>query len=207
MASTIRMTSQERREAIIDAAVQIFAEKGFRGTTTRELAAAIGVSEPILYQHFQTKRDLYAAIIQTKAQAGEERIKARLGPYINDADGLAFFTALAHMIVEWYTEDPAYIRILLFSALENHELHDLFRECQCNSFLDQVTAYIKRRVEAGAFRPLDPGAIASAFVGMVAHYSQCRVISPRMVEDFPQEETISMFVSIFLEGIRNPTNN
>jgi AcrR family transcriptional regulator len=196
------MTSQERREAIIDAAVTIFAEKGFRGTTTRELAAAIGVSEPILYQHFNTKRDLYAAIIQTKAQAGEERIQSKLGPYFHGTDDQAFFTALAEMIVDWYTEDTAYVRILLFSALENHELHDLFRECQCNSFLYQVTDYIRRRVEAGAFRVLDAGAIAGAFAGMVAHYSQCRVISPRMVEDFPKEESIATFVSIFLEGIR-----
>jgi AcrR family transcriptional regulator len=201
------MTSQERREAIIDAAVKIFAEKGFRGTTTRELAAAIGVSEPILYQHFHTKRDLYAAIIQAKAQAGEERIKASLGPYFHGVDDHAFFTALAEMIVDWYTEDTAYVRILLYSALENHELHDLFRECQCNSFLDQVTDYIMRRVEEGAFRMLEPGAIAGAFVGMVAHYSQCRVISPRMVEAFSQKESISLFVGIFLEGIRNPENN
>jgi hypothetical protein len=70
-----------------------------------------------------------------------------------------------------------------------------------------VTDYIRRRVEEGAFRMLEPGAIAGAFVGMVAHYSQCRVISPRMVEAFSQKESISLFVGIFLEGIRNPENN
>ena len=204
MPPTARMTSQDRREAIIDAAVKLFAEKGFRGTTTRELASAVGVSEPVLYQHFETKRDLYRAIIQRKAQAGEERIKAKLGPYFEQADDIAFFTKLAEMIIEWHTEDPDYIRILLYSALEGHELSELFHECQCSSFLNQVTDYIRRRIDAGAFRAIDPGAIAGSFAGMVAHYSQNQVICPHAVADFPKDAVIPVFVSIFLEGVRRP---
>ena len=53
-----RLTSEERRASIVEAACKLFADKGFRGTTTRELAAAVGVSEPILYEHFKTTRDL-----------------------------------------------------------------------------------------------------------------------------------------------------
>jgi AcrR family transcriptional regulator len=196
------MTSQERREAIIDAAIKLFADKGFRGTTTRELAAAVRVSEPVLYQHFQTKRELYAAIIQRKAQASEQRMKEKLGPFFEAADDAAFFAKLAEMIIDWYEEDPAYIRILLFSALEGHELSDLFHECQCNSFLDRVTEYIRRRIEAGAFREVNPGAVAGAFAGMVAHYSQCRAITPNVVEAYPKEDVIPVFVQIFLNGIR-----
>ena len=65
-----RMSSEERRAAIIHAACRLFAEKGFRGTTTRELAAAVGVTEPVLYEHFRTKRDLYSAIIGEKSKDG-----------------------------------------------------------------------------------------------------------------------------------------
>ena len=65
-----RMSSEERRAAIVHAACRLFAERGFRGTTTRELAAAVGVTEPVLYEHFRTKRDLYSAIIGEKAKAG-----------------------------------------------------------------------------------------------------------------------------------------
>jgi AcrR family transcriptional regulator len=198
------MTSRDRREAIIDSAVKLFAEKGFRGTTTRELASAVGVSEPVLYQHFETKRDLYAAIIQRKAAAGEERIREKLGPYFDQPDDVAFFTKLAEMIIEWHTDDPAYIRILLFSALEGHELSELFHEFQCSSFLNQVTEYIHRRIEAGAFRRVDPGAIAGAFAGMVAHYSQNQVISPCAVAAYPAGKVIPVFVGIFLEGLRHP---
>ena len=59
------MTATERRAAIIQAAMKLFSERGFRGTTTREIASAVGVSEPVLYQHFPSKGDLYTAIIET----------------------------------------------------------------------------------------------------------------------------------------------
>ena len=74
--ATARLSSQARRAAILDAAVRLFSEKGFRGVTTRELAAAVGVSEPVLYQHFETKRDLYHAIIEERAVQGERALPA-----------------------------------------------------------------------------------------------------------------------------------
>src|SRR6185436_10078115 len=57
-----RMKCDERRAAILHAARKVFAEKGFDGTTTRELAAAAGVSEALLYKHFPSKESLYAAM-------------------------------------------------------------------------------------------------------------------------------------------------
>ena len=63
MANT-RLDSDDRRRAIVDAAVPLFARKGFAGTTTRELAAAAGVSEALLFRHFPSKQSLYREILQ-----------------------------------------------------------------------------------------------------------------------------------------------
>ncbi len=49
-----RLTGPQRRVAILNAAIDLFASRGFQGTTTREIAAAVGVTEPVLYQHFET---------------------------------------------------------------------------------------------------------------------------------------------------------
>src|SRR6185436_6737946 len=57
-----RMSAENRKEAIIQAALPLFARKGFAETTTRELARAAGVSEPLLYKHFPSKEALYAEI-------------------------------------------------------------------------------------------------------------------------------------------------
>jgi AcrR family transcriptional regulator len=63
-----RLSSEERRQAIVDAVKGVFAEKGFDGTTTRELANAAGVSEALLYKHFPSKESLYAAMLDACAK-------------------------------------------------------------------------------------------------------------------------------------------
>lgn len=54
-----RLAGTERRMQILDTACRIFAYKGLHGTTTKEIAKAAGISEPILYQHFKNKEDIY----------------------------------------------------------------------------------------------------------------------------------------------------
>jgi AcrR family transcriptional regulator len=62
MRPTAKLSGEERRAAIIKAVRQVFAEKGFDGTTTRELAEAAGVSEALLFRHFPSKAALFAAM-------------------------------------------------------------------------------------------------------------------------------------------------
>jgi AcrR family transcriptional regulator len=58
-----RLPAAERRQALVDTALRVFAEHSYGGTTTAEIAREAGVSEPILYRHFSSKRDLYLACI------------------------------------------------------------------------------------------------------------------------------------------------
>src|SRR5580700_7448981 len=59
-----RLDSDERRKAIVAAAVPLFARRGFAGTTTRELAEAASISEALLYKHFPSKKLLYGEILR-----------------------------------------------------------------------------------------------------------------------------------------------
>jgi AcrR family transcriptional regulator len=59
----VRMPAAERRQALIDTAIRVFSDGSYRGTTTAEIARAAGISEPILYRHFASKRDLYLAAL------------------------------------------------------------------------------------------------------------------------------------------------
>jgi AcrR family transcriptional regulator len=62
MSPQTRIPAHQRRTAIVEAAIPLFAQKGFEGVRTRELAEAAGVSEALLYKHFSSKEDLYAEI-------------------------------------------------------------------------------------------------------------------------------------------------
>ncbi|MFY9577871.1 MAG: TetR/AcrR family transcriptional regulator [Gaiellaceae bacterium] len=59
----LRLPAAERRQALVETALRVFSEGSYRGATTAEIARAAGVSEPILYRHFASKRDLYFACI------------------------------------------------------------------------------------------------------------------------------------------------
>ncbi len=59
-----RMAAADRRRNLIETAIRLFTEGSYHGTTTAEIARAAGVSEPILYRHFASKRDLYLAALE-----------------------------------------------------------------------------------------------------------------------------------------------
>ncbi|MCG8401588.1 MAG: TetR/AcrR family transcriptional regulator, partial [Firmicutes bacterium] len=60
----VRLSGEERRSQIIDAALRIFAERGFSGSRIKEIAELAGISETLIYQHFDTKEELYRAALQ-----------------------------------------------------------------------------------------------------------------------------------------------
>ena len=63
MTTAVRMPAAERRQALIDTAIRVFSDGSYHGTTTAEIARAAGISEPILYRHFASKRELYLAAL------------------------------------------------------------------------------------------------------------------------------------------------
>src|SRR5271169_4739760 len=79
MKAVAKLSSEARRSAIIQAVRRVFAEKGFHGTTTRELARAAGVSEALLFRHFPNKEALFTAMLMaccTEQDIGRfERLK------------------------------------------------------------------------------------------------------------------------------------
>ena len=74
---TVRLSAPARREQILDVAVRVFALNGFHSTSMNDVADAAGVTKPVLYQHFESKQDLYRALLE---EAG-----SRLRSAITDA--------------------------------------------------------------------------------------------------------------------------
>ena len=60
---SIRLPAPARREQILDVAVEVFARNGFHGASMNDVAEAAGVTKPVLYQHFDSKQDLYMALL------------------------------------------------------------------------------------------------------------------------------------------------
>src|SRR5512132_2977483 len=59
-----RLPAEQRKAAVLDSACGIFSTGSYRGTTTAEIARVAGVTEPVLYRHFESKRDLYLSVLE-----------------------------------------------------------------------------------------------------------------------------------------------
>lgn len=202
-AHTGRMSAEDRRNQIIVIAAELFSQKGFRGTTTKEIADRAGVSEAIIFRHFATKDELYAAILDFKIRQADERLKAQLSEAAQRKDDKAFFGSLAFEMLEFHCKDETFMRLLLFSGLEGHDLSSIFFHSAARDFKDRIHRYIKQRVADGAFRQMDPAVAARAFVGMVLHQVQVRTIF-KDSEDIKlsNKQFADRFVEIFLNGVR-----
>lgn len=196
-----KLTKIERRKAIVDAAAQLFSERGFRGVTTRELAQSVGVTEPVLYEHFQTKRDLYAAIIDGASRDSFEQARETLRQSALADEPAAFFTTLATLMVENVGRNPSYLRLVLFSALEKHELAQLCFERHAQSIYSIVIEYLKKRMTSGAIRRIDPVIAARLFIGAIHHYCIFELHFGFRIVRASKKRAIATMVDTFLHGI------
>lgn len=196
-----RLTGEERRRVIIDAALALFAQKGYRGTTTKEIAQAAGCSEATIFKHFMTKDELYSAILESKASI--EETVARAAQAAARKDDAAVFCAVGREALLRTEADPSLMRLLLFSALEGHELSHLFYESKVRRLHEFLSDYIAQRIADGAFRSMNPLIAARGFVGMIVHYLLIHeIFGVKREAGVLPEQVVEMFVTLFLEGIR-----
>jgi AcrR family transcriptional regulator len=193
----VRYSRTERQASIIAAAASLFAVNGFKGTTTREIAKTAGISEALLFKYFPTKRALYAAILAEKAPISD------LLEVVEDAakkrDDVGVFTLIASYRIH-RGSDPMLMRLLLFSALEGHELSDMFFQNQHRMFYDYLSGYITRRIREGAFKRVDPLLAARGFMGMVAHHRLLHEVF-RVPTHCSPEDAVLTYVRMFLHGL------
>ena len=196
-----RLTGEERRRVIVEAAVALFSQNGFRGTTTKQIAEAAGCSEATIFKHFTTKQELYSAILEAKSRIAETLAKAAHAAARKDDAGV--FRAIGLESLTRTEQDPSLMRLLLFSALEGHDLSQLFFESKVRGLHEFLSGYITERIADGAFQAVDPLLAARGFVGMIAHYLLIHeVFGVKRQPGVLPEHVVDTFVSLFLGGIR-----
>ena len=206
-AGSARMAGEERRLQILAVAVSLFSQKGFRGTTTKEIAQAAGVSEAMVFRHFATKQELYSAILDHKACAS-----GRFDPAETAADPMqrkddrAVFESLALGALNHHENDPQFQRLLLYSALEKHELSQMFFDQIVRHVYDFLGGYIRERQRDGAFIEIDPAIVVRCFIGMVMHHSLNNNLwdPDRRLLNISNEGAATHFTELLLKGITTP---
>lgn len=204
-----RMKGDARREQILQTAVNLFSQRGFSGTTTKEIGRAAGVSEAMVFRHFSTKSELYGAILGDKACHDGIRFPWDENPVLREAldngDDYAVFYNIALNALTKQQADVNFMRLLFYSALEEHELADRFFDEFVARLYEFIGAYIERRQADGAMRNVDPRIVVRAFLGMMIHHSLNNILwdKKRRLLDITNEEAAKNFAEILLNGIRS----
>jgi len=197
-----RMTGDERRRKIIKAAMYVFSRSGFSGATTRKIAKKAGISEAMIYSHFKDKEDLYSAIIDQKMQESEPLY------YPLDAmrkkDDERVFETIVSNFMQRYSEDTTFLRLLLFSALEGHELAGMFVAGPVRRFFEFLAEYMRERIDEEAFKPINPEIASRCLVGMV-HLK--KIYGDETLQSIELDETIETMINIFCRGILKEGQN
>ena len=196
-----RLSSEERRAQIASIAAKLFAKKGFSGITTREIAKKAHVNEAILFRHFPTKEALYTEIINQKIHARPEE-EFDLAA-VTKGDDAEVFRSVARYFIKEVEKDNTLLRLMLYSALEDHELASVFIRERMNTLFGFLLDYVSKRTKDGVFKNIRPAVAVRSFVGMFFHfimaYELFRV--PKSLQ-ISKKEAIGHFVDIFLNGIK-----
>jgi TetR/AcrR family transcriptional regulator len=202
-----RLTAEERKRQLIEVAIDLFSKKGFGGTTTKEIAAAAGVNEAIIFRHFATKQQLYAAIIDHKINNPQlQESFAGLLALMEGDDDEAVFGWLISKIIEIYRDDPRFERLMMFAALEGHEIAVMHHN-MVSPFLEALRNYIDRRQKEGALIEGQSFLVILSVVGVAKQYAMGKYLFPSKMlcgsED--DSEVSSLLTGVVLNGLRTKT--
>jgi len=197
------MSGDDRRRQLIDVAIELFSQKGFGGTTTKEIAAAAGVTEAIIFRHFATKQDLYQAILDTKCacdSTDDWMAELQALKDVNDDEGV--FRFLLRKILQFDREEPQFCRLLLHASLEGNELALMYNAQMAMPVGAKFKEYIAKRQAAGALRKLDPSAVMFALAGIPKYFAMQKYLYRNADLKLTDEQAVEGFLDILMNGLR-----
>ena len=193
--------SEARRAQILQAAAELFAARGFAGTTTREIATAVGASETVLFRLFPTKESLYLAVLEHQVPSADvEQWLSQLREIAETRDDEALFRAVVTAVLGSYRAHPVYHRLMLFAALENQELARVWQVKYTAPVTGFLREYVSRRQAEGAFTGRCPELVVHALISMASHFGLWNVLGVNPLA-LTEREIVEQAVGL-LNGLR-----
>lgn len=208
-ADQTRLPSDERRDQILSAALRVFADRGFHGATTRELAKAAGVSEALMFRHFPTKEDLYAALQTHCCQAKMAKVSDTLTSLDDSTTSLI---TLVHYIMAKMLRSAAQVeptehalhRLLANSFLEDGVFARGFMARAAAPFIEKLEACLRAAIKSKDAVKTPTGTHAGAW--FVQHLAAMLMLNempgnPVVVLDDDRPAQVKQAVWFALQGL------
>lgn len=155
-----RRRKEARPEEILDAALALFAEKGFAGTRLEEVARAAGISKGTLYLYFKNKQDIFEAVIHHTITPRLEQVEQLASRHDGSAASL-----LAMLISEWWsnvgeTNLSALPKLIISESGNFPELAEFFTRTVVRRARQLFASVIQKGMDQGEFIPGDATTLA-----------------------------------------------
>ena len=188
----------QTRARILAAAREIFAHKGTRGTTTREVADRAGVNEATLFRHFGTKQTLLHDMLEL--YCGSAHLESLFGGLYGSLEDQ--LCSLGHGAIDRMKLREDLIRVSLAEQVTDPDAAAVTWRGPQNA-LHLLTDFMRRRVEAGELRG-EPTAMARVFMSLFFAYVFARKVWDDGRGDTPEtrDAAVRASVAIFLNGVR-----
>ncbi len=185
---------------IVEAAVQLFSRRGYKGTSTREIAQLAGVNEATLFRYFARKTGLFWAAAEsrlTRLKLGRELQNS----LATDLDPEVVVPMLVEFVVNMVAQYPELMRLVYVAGFELPGADSMFRE-HLGPIFDAVNAYFGRCAARGAIGKLEPTFATLGLAGAVS--AHCNLHQLFTGQDLPWDvETLApAYAQFWLNALR-----
>ncbi len=188
------------RDRILDAALESFAEKGFSGTSTKEIARRAKVNEVTVFRQFKSKRALFSAVITERSPVIDIAARVRFDVKAPVDELLA---DNVRIVLRMLRANRQLYFVVLGDAWRQPKMRIIAYEETVKKGIEMVAALMRGLMDADKIRRMDPEIAARTLMGAVQFYFLTTEVmgggSPGQEEE---ERMVRGFVSIFLNGMR-----
>lgn len=192
------MTRQEKRSRIIDASIEVFAEKGFRGARISDIAKKAGVADGTIYLYFRNKEDVLLVIFEEKM---EEILHALQEGLLGIEDPTEQLHSFARTHFQLLRDNPALAQVFQVELRQSHRFLRDYRPEKLWQYLQVIEDIVQRGQERGVLRgDIDPFLAKWSFFGALDELSIQWVLA-RKRERFNLDQAAQQVVEIFVSGM------
>lgn len=187
--------SSDKRQQIIDAAINLFSEKGYHGATTALISKEAGVSQGLLFHYFRDKEDLFTSIVKNKYNMFTGELERQVG---NSKSAVRKLEVAVSTFLRLVQREEKFAKIVITEVRGGGENLQEFTGLGSPKILSIFRELMKEGIEQGVFREVDDEVAATCLFGVLVMNIRGLL---QFGDTFSLDETAKKIADIFLKGV------